>query len=92
MTPIFHTEPYIIELIGTLAALLSTISFVPQVVKVWRTRSARDLSLIMYLMFWVGIFLWLLFGLMIGSISVITGNLVTLCLASTILYFKLRYG
>lgn len=91
MTPILPAEPFVMELVGTMAAVLSTISFVPQVVKVWRTRSARDLSLIMYLMFWVGIFLWLLFGLMIGSFSVVTGNFVTLCLASTILYFKLRY-
>lgn len=82
----------LMELVGTAAALLTTASFVPQVVKVWRTKRADDLSLIMYLMFWVGVALWLAYGIHLGSFSITVGNGVTLTLATVILYFKLRYS
>lgn len=80
-----------ITLIGLLAGTLTTISFVPQVLKTWKTKSAGDLSLGMYSIFCLGSMLWLIYGLIISDIPVIAANAVTLALALTLLYFKLFY-
>ncbi|MBP6422749.1 MAG: SemiSWEET family sugar transporter [Propionivibrio sp.] len=78
--------------VGYAAAILTTISFVPQVLKVWRTRSARDVSLGMYSLFTLGIFTWLVYGALIESWPVILANFITLILAGTVLAMKLRFG
>ena len=80
------------NLLGMTAGALTTIAFVPQVVKIWRTRSAHDISLWMFLLFNIGLVLWLLYGIVIGALPVIIANSITLGLALTILYFKLRYN
>jgi len=77
------------EWIGFLAGSLTTISFIPQVVKVWKTRSTHDISLIMYSLFCVGVLVWVIFGMMIGSVSVVLFNAITLVLAFIILGFKI---
>lgn len=81
----------IVTLLGLLAGTLTTISFVPQVLKTWKTKSADDLSLGMYSIFCLGSLLWLIYGLIISDIPVIAANAVTLTLALTLLYFKLFY-
>lgn len=81
-----------LELLGLVAALLTTSAFVPQAVKSWRTRSARDFSLPMLCLFCSGVALWLVYGLLIGSTGLIAANLVTLPLALSILWVKLRHG
>ena len=81
-----------ITLIGLAAAFCTTIAFLPQVIKTWRTRSTVDLSLAMFLVFTSGIFLWLVYGLIIGDVPLIAANGITLVLSGTILYFKLRHG
>ena len=78
--------------VGYAAAILTTISFVPQVLKVWRTRSAKDVSLGMYSLFTLGIFTWLVYGALIESWPVILANFVTLVLAGTVLAMKLKFG
>jgi MtN3 and saliva related transmembrane protein len=78
--------------IGFIAAILTTISFLPQVFKVWRTRSAKDVSLGMYFMFSAGVALWLVYGVLIESWPVILSNLLTLVLAGAVLVMKLRFG
>jgi MtN3 and saliva related transmembrane protein len=78
--------------IGLLAGFLTTIAFVPQVGRIWRTRSARDVSLATFVAFTLGVALWLLYGVMIGEISIILWNAVTLVLALAILAMKLRFG
>lgn len=78
--------------IGYLAAGLTTISFLPQVIKVWRTRSTRDVSLTMFLVLCCGVGLWLAYGLMLGDMPMILANALTLALASTVLFFKIRHG
>lgn len=78
--------------IGFMAAILTTISFLPQVLKVWQTRSARDVSLGMYLLFTVGVLLWLIYGLLLQSWPIILSNLITLLLAGLVLAMKLRFG
>jgi MtN3 and saliva related transmembrane protein len=80
------------DLIGALAGALTTIAFVPQVWRVWQTRSARDLSLSMYLIFTAGVALWLVYGLSLGALPIIVFNSVTLVLAATVLAMKIRFG
>lgn len=81
----------LIELTGLLAGSLTTISFLPQVIKTWKTRSAKDLSLGMFMIFWLGVVLWLVYGLMIKDTPIIVANALTLTLASIILYFKFSF-
>ncbi len=78
--------------IGFIAAIFTTASFLPQVLKVWRTRSAKDVSLVMYLLFLAGVALWLTYGILIESWPVILSNLITLILAGAVLVMKLRFG
>jgi MtN3 and saliva related transmembrane protein len=81
-----------IEAIGLVAGLLTTISFIPQARHAWRTRSTKDISLAMYLAFTCGVLLWLIYGILIGSLSVVLANAVTLALALFILVLKVRHG
>jgi MtN3 and saliva related transmembrane protein len=81
-----------VEAIGLMAGLLTTISFVPQARHAWRTRSTKDISLAMYLAFTSGVLLWLIYGFLIGSLSVVLANAVTLVLALFILALKMRHG
>jgi MtN3 and saliva related transmembrane protein len=80
------------ELVGLCAATLTTVAFLPQVARVWQTRSARDISLPMYSLFTLGTVLWLLYGLAIHSLPVVLANAVTLVLAAGVLVGKLRFG
>jgi MtN3 and saliva related transmembrane protein len=79
-------------IIGLLAGTLTTLSFVPQVIKAWRTRSLTDFSLPMLLTFTSGVSLWVVYGVMIGGVPVIVANVVTLALALALLAMKLRFG
>lgn len=81
-----------IELIGGLAATITTLCWVPQALKVIRTRETRSLSLVMYLMLTIGVGLWLVYGLAIGSWPLIGANAVTLVPVLIILGMKLRFG
>lgn len=80
-----------INLIGSVAAFCTTIAFVPQLVRVWRLKSARDISLNMFLLFSLGVLLWLIYGLFIHSVPVILANGLTLVLSLAILTLKVRY-
>jgi MtN3 and saliva related transmembrane protein len=80
-----------IELIGFMAAMCTTVSFIPQAMKTIRTKDTSSISLWMYVMFSVGVFLWLAYGLAIGNYPIIIANMVTFVLAATILWFKLKY-
>jgi MtN3 and saliva related transmembrane protein len=80
-----------VTVLGIAAGALTTVAFVPQVVKAWRTRSTRDVSLGMFLTLCAGILLWLLYGFLVGDLPLILANGVTLGLATTILILKLRY-
>jgi MtN3 and saliva related transmembrane protein len=77
-------------LIGTAAATLTTLCFVPQVVKIIRTRCTESISLSMYIIFAIGVALWFSYGLMIGSYPMIISNFITLLLVIIILVLKLR--
>jgi MtN3 and saliva related transmembrane protein len=86
-----HLSNAHIDDLGYAAALLTTAAYVPQLVRVLRLRSARDISLPTFLMFAVGVIFWLLYGLYTGSKPIIACNSVTLVLAVSIVVLKLRY-
>jgi MtN3 and saliva related transmembrane protein len=81
-----------VEWIGALAALLTTLSFVPQAYQVYHTRKTHDLSLGMFTLFALGVALWLVYGIFHRSVPIMAANFITLLLASYILLMKLRYG
>jgi len=81
-----------VEFIGYFAALLTTSAFAPQAVRIWKTKSAEDISLATFLMFLIGTISWLTFGIMMNSLPIILANLFTMILAIIILYFKIKYG
>lgn len=81
-----------VTVIGSIAGTLTTISFLPQVIKTWRTKSAKDLSLIMLLVLATGVFMWFVYGICNNDMPVIIANLVTFILASMIISMKFKYG
>ncbi len=81
-----------ITIIGFTAAVLTTSAFLPQVIKTWKLRETKDLSLLMYIVITTGVFMWLVYGLLIGDLPIIFANVITFMLAFTVLVFKIRYG
>ncbi|MBC8242223.1 MAG: SemiSWEET transporter [Alphaproteobacteria bacterium] len=80
-----------VTLLGFAAALMTTLAFLPQAIKVWRSRSTTDISLLTFLTFCIGIVLWLTYGILTQDLPLIAANGATLVLAGAILVFKLRY-
>ena len=77
---------------GYAAAFCTTSAFVPQVLRVWRTRSTKDISLKMFLVLVTGLCLWVTYGFWKGEMPIILANGLALMLAGTILLFKIRHG
>ena len=84
-------HPDIGILLGYPAAILTTVAFVPQAWQSWRTRNLSGVSLPMYVLFTLGVALWLVYGFAIGSLPVIAANAVTLALASVVLWLKILH-
>ena len=78
------------ESIGIIAAILTTSSFIPQVYKIYKEKKAQGVSLTMYLIMFVGVLLWLVYGVLIGSIAIILANSVTAVLQLFVIIFKLK--
>lgn len=79
-------------IIGLMAGFCTTVAFLPQAIKTWQTKSAKDLSLGMYSIFCLGITLWVIYGFLVNDLPVLLANLASLILATSILYFKLSYN
>jgi MtN3 and saliva related transmembrane protein len=79
------------DIIGGVAGFLTTVAFVPQVLKVYKSKSAKDLSLSMFIIFCTGVSLWLVYGIKKNDIPIIITNFSTLTLATMLLYFKIIY-
>ena len=77
--------------IGFLAAIGTTASFIPQALKILKTRDTKSISLSMYVMFVSGVFLWLIYGITKQDIPMMIANGITLVFAGIILYFKIKY-
>ena len=80
-----------IVITGYIAGTLTTISFIPQVIRAWRLKETRDISLAMLLLFSAGILLWTLYGIWTGSVPIIAANVVTFVLVLLLIGMKIRY-
>ena len=81
-----------IEIIGLIGGALTTFGFVPQVLRAYRTKSVKDISLTFNLMFLVGVLLWLAYGILSNLPAMILSNIVTIVLMLALLYAKLKYS
>jgi MtN3 and saliva related transmembrane protein len=77
--------------LGLVAGVLTTIAYLPQLLKTWKSKSADDLSWSMLIMLCTGIVLWLVYGVYVQDVPIIAANIVTLCFSSVILVLKVRY-
>lgn len=84
-----HVDP--ITMLGLLAATTTTVAFLPQVIRNWKTRSAGDLSFGTFGLFTAGLVLWLIYGLIIGNLPIIVSNTVTLALNAVNLVQMVKY-
>jgi MtN3 and saliva related transmembrane protein len=87
-----QTMGQIFNLVGFLAAALTSFGLVPQAVKAHRTKHTKDLSLEMFTITAAGLVLWIIYGLYIRSAQVVVANILTLMLCSYIIYMKVKYG
>tara|TARA_Y100001968_G_C19326648_1_gene702115 strand:- start:404 stop:676 length:273 start_codon:yes stop_codon:yes gene_type:complete len=81
-----------VDLFGFFAALLTTIAFLPQLYKTWQTKSADDVSLIMLILFIIGLICWIIYGLKINSIPILVANIITFIFNFLILILKITYS
>jgi MtN3 and saliva related transmembrane protein len=78
------------DILGFIAATLTTIAFLPQVIKVVREKNTASISLLMYVVFTIGVALWLVYGLLLNNLPMIFSNIITLITSSIILFCKIR--
>ncbi len=81
----------VVTILGLIAGALTTISFLPQAIKAFKTKSTKDISLATFVVLSTGIFLWIIYGIYINSIPLIITNIITFILAIAILFFKIKY-
>ena len=79
------------NIVGFTAAFLTTISYIPQVIKVMRSKSTEDLSLTTFLLLFLGLCLWLVYGILLKNFPIIIANIITLFFISLILIHKIKY-
>lgn len=81
-----------ISIIGSIGATLTTVCMVPQIVKVWKTRQTKDLSLAYFGILATGVALWIVYGLLLKEPPIYIANIITLTFCLTIIGFKIKYG
>ena len=84
-------EKILIEILGYISATITTIAFLPQIIKTLKTKSAKDVSMGMFVLFTVGVFLWVVYGFLTGTKPVLIANIVIFCLAVTQILLKIKY-
>jgi MtN3 and saliva related transmembrane protein len=84
-------EKFYLDLLGYCAATLTTVAFVPQVLKTIKTKSAKDVSIGMFISFTIGVFLWIIYGLATNTKPIWISNFIIFCLAATQIALKLKY-
>ena len=84
-------EKIIIEILGYISATLTTIAFLPQIIKTIQTKSAKDVSMGMCVLFTIGVFLWIIYGILTRTYPVLIANAVIFCLALTQIILKIKY-
>lgn len=80
-----------INTLGLAAGTLTTIAFLPQMFQTWKTKSAKDVSFVMLITFMTGLFLWLIYGMILGAVPIIMANGITLFFNFIILWLKIKY-
>ena len=80
-----------IQILGLAAGTITSITFLPQVIHIWKTKSAKDLSLMMLLLLILGVLMWLTYGLLVMDAAIIYTNSMVLAMSLILLYFKLRF-
>lgn len=80
-----------LTILGLVAGALTTIAFLPQLIQTWKSKSAKDVSLQMLIVFSIGVFLWLIYGIYLQALPIILANFVTLIFNLVILGLKIRY-
>jgi len=80
-----------LQSLGFIAGICTTVSFLPQVITIYKTKSTKDISLSMFIIFFIGVCLWLIYGIYISSIPITLFNGITAALVLIILFFKLKY-
>jgi MtN3 and saliva related transmembrane protein len=80
-----------IKLLGLAAGTISSITFLPQVLRIWKTKSAKDLSLNMLALLILGVSMWLTYGIMVKDVAIIYTNSMVLTMSFIMLYFKFRF-
>ncbi len=81
-----------IEILGLTAGTITSITFLPQVIQVWKTKSSRDISLGMLLLLLLGVSMWLAYGIIIANIAIIYTNSMVMAMGLILLYFKWKYN
>ena len=85
-------ETIIIDILGYVSATFTTIAFLPQIIKTIRTKSAKDVSMGMFVFFTTGVFLWIIYGVLTKTMPLIIANSVIFCLAITQIILKIKYA
>ena len=80
------------DIVGQVAGVLVTFSLVPQVIRVYRLKSAREISILFTTMLWFGLFAWIAYGALRSDWTIILWNIIGACITASLLYAKLRYG
>ncbi len=80
-----------IGIVSYIAVILAPLSFISQIIKTWRLKETKDISLVTYVIFWTGVVLWLIYGLLIKNLPIVANNIIMLILTSMMLFFKFKY-
>lgn len=81
-----------VQLLGTAAAAITTLTFLPQVIKTWRDKSAKEVSLLMFIIAVVNEILWIIYGILRDDMIIIATNVIMVIMALTMIYLKFRYS
>ncbi|MBQ3943148.1 MAG: SemiSWEET family sugar transporter [Elusimicrobia bacterium] len=84
-------EKIMIDILGYISATLTTIAFLPQIIKTVQTKSAKDVSMGMFVLFTIGVFLWIIYGILTKTYPVLIANAVIFCLALAQIILKIKY-
>jgi MtN3 and saliva related transmembrane protein len=84
-------ETIMIEILGYISATITTIAFLPQLIKTFKTKSAKDVSMGMFVLFTTGVFLWIIYGILTNTMPVLIANAVIFCLSITQIILKIKY-
>lgn len=79
------------DILGLCAGTLTTLAFLPQLIKAWRSKTTKDISLLTFILFTTGVILWCVYGFMIHALPIILSNIITLLIASGIIVLKIIY-